>query len=81
MQMRRCVTLNRRLFVFVRAQHSALRRVAFVRRPLHLLHDVSTSEWRRIMDAALSRAVSAAARYVADSNSDNTAVFEDALKV
>ncbi|KAL6733370.1 hypothetical protein Aduo_004020 [Ancylostoma duodenale] len=32
------------------------------------------------MDAALSRAVAAAARYVADSNSDNTAVFEDALK-
>ncbi|KHJ80360.1 hypothetical protein OESDEN_19966, partial [Oesophagostomum dentatum] len=32
------------------------------------------------MDAALSRAVSAAARYVADSNADNTTVFEDALK-
>ncbi|KIH45575.1 hypothetical protein ANCDUO_24384 [Ancylostoma duodenale] len=32
------------------------------------------------MDAALSRAVAAAARYVADSNSDNTAVFEDSLK-
>lgn len=33
------------------------------------------------MDGALSRAVSAAARYVADSNCDNTAVFEDSLRV
>lgn len=32
------------------------------------------------MDGALSRAVSAAARYVADSNCDNTAVFEDSLR-
>ncbi|KAK5975713.1 Protein CIP2A [Trichostrongylus colubriformis] len=32
------------------------------------------------MDGALSRVVAAAARYVADSNIDNTALFEDSLK-
>ncbi|WKX93968.1 hypothetical protein Q1695_011325 [Nippostrongylus brasiliensis] len=32
------------------------------------------------MDSALSRAVAAAARYVADSNCDNTAVFEESLR-
>ncbi|KAK6733060.1 hypothetical protein RB195_017056 [Necator americanus] len=41
---------------------------------------VTEARQQQGMEAALSRAVAAAARYVADSNSDNTVVFEDALK-